>query len=80
MANSDARLLCDVLVGDEDVVGVVVVVDVDGPGLGVELVLDVAILLRVEVGVVVDCRVRLVTSVVDITIKRGNKKGYTLCK
>lgn len=66
------------LFGDEDVVGVVVVLDV-GLGLGVELVLDVAI-LRVEVGVVVDCRVRLVTSVVDITIKGGNKKGYTLCK
>lgn len=78
MANSDARLLCDVLVGDEDVVGVVGVVDPDG--LGVELVLDVAILLCVEVGVVVDCRVRLVTSVVDITIRGGNKKGYTLCK
>jgi hypothetical protein len=71
--NSDAEWLCDVLVGEEGVADVEIVV-------GGRRVLDVAVLLRDEVDVDADCRVRLVTRVVDITIKGEDKKGYILCK
>ena len=73
-AESDTMLLCDVAVGNEGVVVEAVVVDV-------WLVLGVASLLRDEVDVVADCCLRLVTRVVDITIKeRMKKRIYILRK
>ena len=67
-AELDSRLLCDVAFGDE------VVVVVEAVAVGDRLVLDVAGRLRDEVDVVADCCLRLVTRVVDITIKGANGK------
>lgn len=59
---SDARLLGGSAVGGNDAVR-----NEDSVDVGV--VLDVACLLRDEVNVMVDCRLRLEMKVVDITIK-----------
>lgn len=71
---SDERLICDVAVGDDDEVFMVF----ETAAVGDWLVLGVAVVLRDEVGVVADCCLRLVTRVVDITIKeRMGKNVYT---